>query len=722
MNRINKIKSGSVLQHDSSDCGAACIVSVMRYFGGNSTVEKIRKLSGTTQSGTTMLGLYQASTYLGMDATGYEATVNDIIHYDNVLILHVSPEAGLEHFIVSFGFENESFIIWDPAKGFSLLSKDELEKIWQSRKCLGLIPNGSFIQEKEDKRGKWEWVINAIKPEKDLLMMSIILGIMISVLGLIMAVFTQKLIDKILPSGDIRTLLVASTLVMILLSSRIVFTSIRQFLLLLQGKSFNIRVVDDFYTSLLLLPKSFFDTRKTGDFVARLNDTMRIQRVIADIAGVYIIDVLILCITISMLFYYSVMSAVLSLICLPLLYFIVSGWNKKIIAGQFAVMSGYALNESNYINSLGGITEIKSLNWQDDFSVKNKYIYSEFQERAFSMGKIKVKLSLITGLAGTFYIIIVLIISSIQVIRSEITQGELMAIISLSSALLPSVLNLALINIPVSEAKVALNRMFEYTRIIPEEGEIIKNDEILKIDQIRLENISFRFPGQKLLLNDISLTIEKGKVVSVVGECGCGKSTLANIILRFYQQEQGKIIVNSVTDAGEIELRKWRSKIGIIPQEIHIFNGTILQNLLTELSETKINGMISTVSGFGLSSFIDSFPSGFLTLVGEEGINLSGGQKQLLAFIRVLINKPDILVIDEGTSNMDRVAESMIMDLIKRLKQEMGILLISHRINMVKNLSDYIYVIDERGLKHKGTHDELMRTENLYKRFWDDFY
>ena len=722
MNKINKIKNSCLLQHDSSDCGAACLVSIVRYFGGSSTIEKIRNLSGTTQSGSSMLGLYQAASQYGMDATGYEASIKDIIDYGNVLILHVTPEEGLEHFIISFGYEKGEFLIWDPAKGFATKSKDELEKIWLSKKCLGLVPNSSFRLEKEDKRGKRKWVLKSVKPEKDLLIISVIIGIMISVLGLVMAVFTQKLIDKILPLKELKVLIMASVLVLILLSARIILSAIRQFFLLIQGKSFNIRIVDDFYSSLLFLPKSFFDTRKTGDFVARLNDTTRIQRVIADIVGIYIIDILILCITITMLFYYSNMAAILSLVCLPLVYLIVYRWNKKIISSQHALMSGYALSESNFINSLGGITEIKSMNWQNDFSGKNKNIYSEFQERAFSLGKIKVKLNLLTGLAGTIYLIIVLIYSSIQVMGSEMTQGELMAILSLSSTLLPSVLNLALIAIPLSEAKVALNRMFEFTQIKPEEDKNIETTGTLNIGQIKLENISFRFPGQKKLLDNICLTIEKGKLVSLVGESGCGKSTLASIILRFYLAESGKITLNNKIDSEEIDLKYWRSKIGIIPQEIHIFNGTILQNLLTELTESKINEMIATISGFGLTGFIDSFPSGLMTLVGEEGINLSGGQKQLLAFIRVLINKPDILVIDEGTSNMDRGTEGMIMNLITRLKSEMGILLISHRMNMIKNLSDYIYVIEDRIITNKGTHADLIKSDNLYKRFWDDFY
>jgi ABC-type bacteriocin/lantibiotic exporter with double-glycine peptidase domain len=722
VNRITKIRKVSVLQHDSSDCGAACLVSAIKYYGGSSTIEKVRRMSGTSQTGSSMLGLYQAAKDHGMDATGYEASVKDIIDYDKILILHVTPEKGSEHYILCYGYQSGKFIIWDPAKGLTMLPAYDLEKIWLSRKCLGLSPNGSFRFEKEDMKSKKGWVLKTIKPEKDLLILSVIIGVLISVLGLVMAVFTQKLIDRILPSGEIKVLLLASILVFILLASKLILSAIRQFFLLTQGKSFNIRIVDDFYSSLLFLPKSFFDTRKTGDFVARMNDTTRIQRVIADITGVYIIDILILSITIVVLFYYSTASGVLSLICLPVIYLIVSRWNKKIISSQHSVMAGYALSESNFINSLEGITEIKSMNWQNNFKERNKGIYTEFQKRIFSLGTIKVKLGLLTGLAGTLYLIIILVVSSMQVMGSKMTEGELMAILSLSSTLLPSVLNLALISIPFSEAKVALNRMFEFTRIEPEENHSSNGGEDLTIRRIDLEDISFRFPGQRLLLDKVSLSMGKGKIVSVVGESGCGKSTMANILMRFYQAESGKIILNNNIVSDEVDLKNWRGKIGIIPQEIHIFNGTILQNILTELTESNINEMISTVSDFGLTGFINSFPAGLMTLVGEEGINLSGGQKQLLAFIRVLINKPDFLVIDEGTSNMDRGTEGTIMNLISRLKSEMGILLISHRINMIKNLSDYIYIIEDKVITHHGTHDDLMRSDNLYRNFWNDFY
>jgi ATP-binding cassette, subfamily C, bacteriocin exporter len=717
MNNIKKIKRCSVLQHDSSDCGVACLVSVIKFFGGYSDIDDIRKLSGTTQTGTSMLGLYQAACSNGLDATGYEASVEDLQEFNGVVILHVTIENNLEHFILSFGYENGKFTLWDPAKGIIFLSKDELREIWLSKKCLSLVPNNSFMYTDQDKRTKFHWILNSINPERNYLIISIAIGVIISLLGLVMAVFTQKLIDEILPTREVKLLIIVSVLAFILLCSRIFISAIRQVLLLMQGKYFNIRIVDDFYSSLLNLPKSFFDTRKRGDFVARMNDTMRIQKVISDVAGVYAIDILILIITLAVLFYYSSFSAVLSLVCLPVLYFISRRLNSQIIEAQQSLMSGYATSESYFIDSLGGIQEIKSLNWQDFFFARNNKIYTEFQTRIYNLGKIKLKLSLITGLAGTLFMMAVLLYASLEVINYRITQGELMAILTLSSTMLPSVLNLALIDIPLNEAKVALNRMFEFTRIKPEQGLIENDSGSLDIRKLELRDISFRFPGRGLLLQKINITLEIGKLISLIGECGSGKSTLANIILRFYDPDSGEIVINDEINSTCTGLKTWRSKVGIIPQEIHIFNGTILQNILSDISEDNFKEMASTISHYGLNDYIKSFPAGLLTLVGEEGINLSGGEKQILGFIRILIHKPDILIIDEGTSSMDSVTESRIIELLNRLKKEMGILLISHRMNLIRVLSDEIYILEDRSIRGRGTHEDLMGTSIKYRQF-----
>jgi ATP-binding cassette subfamily B protein len=353
---------------------------------------------------------------------------------------------------------------------------------------------------------------------------------------------------------------------------------------------------------------------------------------------------------------------------------------------------------------------------------KNRIIFSDFQDKSLFLGKLKVKLGLFTGLAGTLYLILVLLFSSIAVINSRITQGELLAIISICSSILPSVLNLALVAIPVSEVKVAMARMFEFTQITPEGNGINSNGHEIQFEKIRLQNISFRFPGRSLLLKDINVLMEKGQVIGLVGESGGGKSTLVNLIMAFYKPEKGEIVINDNIDSEAIPIENWRSSIGVIPQEIHIFNGTILQNLLSEYSEDKITELLSMITEYRLKSFFDSFPGGLMTLVGEEGLNLSGGQKQIIAFVRAIFRNPDFLLVDEGTSNLDTEAEKIIINLIKKLRSKMGILMISHKVNMIKKISDRIYVLENGQITGCGSHDLLIAENDLYKRFWDDFY
>ena len=322
-----RIKRYSVLQHDSSDCGVACLVSIINFYGGSVTNENIRRLSGTTQSGTTMLGLLQAAKQNGLDASGYEASVSEIINFDGVLIMHIVTNTNLEHYIVNFGYENERFIIWDPSKGIELISKEELEEIWISKKCLGLKTTASFKYSNEKKKEKSNWLIKNIDQDSSLLITTIVLGIVISVLSLVMALYTQKLIDKILPAKDIKVLVISLVLVFFLLTARIILNIIRQSVLLKQGQSFNTRIVDNFFRALLLLPKTFFDTRKTGDFIARLNDTIRIQKVIAEFAGGYIIDLIIIVVSMISMFLYSKITAIITICILPAFFLLVYRWN-----------------------------------------------------------------------------------------------------------------------------------------------------------------------------------------------------------------------------------------------------------------------------------------------------------------------------------------------------------------------------------------------------------
>lgn len=281
-----------VMQHDQTDCGVACLLSLIRYYGGDCTLEKLRELSGTNTEGTSLLGLYQAAGQTGFTAEGCEADAAALIEHGQPVILHITPEKHLNHYIVCYGYDDNRFVVGDPAQGIVHYTSDELERIWLSHACLTLTPSAAFVKAQIQRRDKWRWFVSLLRDDRQLLLFSIVIGAGIAVLSMAMAVFSQRLIDDILPSHNVGKLTAGIVLLGILLIARVGLDAIRQLLLIRQTRDFNNRITDRFYSALLSLPKRFFDTRRTGELVARLNDTQRVQRVVTAVASSVVIDVL----------------------------------------------------------------------------------------------------------------------------------------------------------------------------------------------------------------------------------------------------------------------------------------------------------------------------------------------------------------------------------------------------------------------------------------------
>ena len=712
------IEKTHTLQLDQSDCGVACLMSLIKLNGGTNSIEKLRELSGTTKQGTTMLGLYQVANKIGFTAEGCEADIQALIDHKQPVILHVVIQEQLQHYVVCYEYDSEKgFLIGDPAKGVYYLSVDELDKIWVSKSCLTLEINESFIKAENEKNSQKKWFLNLLKEDYKLLWISVLLGVFVAGLGLAMSLFSQKLIDDILPSNNIKKLVSGIGLLTVLLLARVGIGALREFFLLQQSKDFNNRINTNFFSSLLQLPKPFFDTRKIGELVARLNDTQRVQRVIKMLASSLVIDVLVSIISMVFLFMYSWKIGLIALLSVPIYFYIIYRSNKKIINSQKEVMQSYAFNESNYINTIQGIATIKNDNKQEVFNNANEAVFANFQDKIFNLGKINIALSWQSGLASVFFLIGVLIYTSIQVFNKEIKLGELMAILGIVSSLMPSIANLALISIPINEAKIAFNRMYEFASIEKEHEE---GQTISEINSIAIENLSFRFAGRSELFTNINLNIEKGKFTAIVGESGSGKSTLGQILQRFYNFENGVIIVNNQYQLNKIELKSYRNLIGVIPQEITIFNGNIIDNILLGAIDTPEN-IMKFLNDFGFDVYFNQLPQGLATILGEEGINLSGGQKQIIALARVLYKKPQFLILDEATSAMDRNTENFTMNLFEKIKPNCAIFFISHRLNALKSIADVIYVLDKKTITNFGSHNELMQSDNFYSEYWKSF-
>jgi ATP-binding cassette subfamily B protein len=703
-------------QHDQSDCGVACLLSIIQYYEGSNNLEKLRELSGTTKQGTTLLGLYQAANKLGFTAQGNEADIQAIIDHKKPLILHVVIEERLQHYVICYGYEKDSFIIGDPAKGITTYTKEQLETIWKSKTCLTLIPNDNFVKTETQNKNKKQWFLKLLKEDYRLLSFSVLLGLGIAILGMVMAIFSQKLIDDILLSKDFTKLITGIALVAFLLLVRVLFTALRDYFLIRQTKNFNNRIVDSFYSSLINLPKPFFDTRKIGELVARLNDTQRVQRVIKQIVGNVVINVLVTIVSLGFLFYYSWQTGLIASISLPFYFVLIYSFNKRIINAQKEVMQGYAFSESNYITSMQGIATIKNNNRQTIFQKINQLIYGNFQEKAFNLGKINVRLSVFSGVFSVLFLIGILVYTSIQVYNETMLLGELMAVLGIAGSLLPSVASLALITIPINEAKVAFNRMYEFASMAKEHK---GRAEISDFKSLEIKNLSFRFAGRSQLLKDINIKVNKNESIAIVGESGSGKSTLGQILQKFYPFENGTIIINNQTNLPNIETKNWRTILGVVPQEVTIFGGNVITNILLGKEDTPEN-ITKFCQDYGFETFINTLPQSYATILGEEGINLSGGQKQVIALMRALYKKPKVLLLDEFTSAMDRKTEQFVLELLNKLKSELTIIFISHRLHSLPKIADRIYVLENGIITDFGNHKKLMESKNFYSEFWTE--
>jgi len=381
-------------------------------------------------------------------------------------------------------------------------------------------------------------------------------------------------------------------------------------------------------------------------------------------------------------------------------------------------MVSYSLSESNYINTIQGIADIKNKNKQNFFGDLNRLLYGNFQEMNYQSGVVQTRLSASAGVASVLFIALILGITLFQVQQNQLKIGEMTAILGIVSTLLPSVANLALVSVPFNEAKVAFNRMYEFVQIAPA---VATGAVVVQFEKLQINNVLFRFAGKRPLLENINLTLQRGEIISVVGESGGGKSMLCQLVQQFYEPESGSIVLNENTPLSAVDSSAWRNLIGVVPQQVHIFNGTVIDNVCFGTTQREIETAFKLLEAYGFMPFLEKLPQGVLTILGEEGVNLSGGQRQLIGLARALCARPQLLILDEATAALDRHTERFVLDLLQQLKKEMGVLLITHRLHTLRTLCDRIYVLENGTFAHVGTHHDLMTTPNMYSDYCQEW-
>ena len=722
-------------QHGEFSCGLACLTMIVKYYGGNARQEDLRKISGTSLQGTSLLGLYQAAEKLHFDPEGYEADMDSLKSLNTPVILHIIKNQRMEHYVVCFGYENNRYVIGDPGEmAVSHWSGEELSDCWKSKALLLLKPTEQFVRQSSERKEKQQWFKRMIREDVSILTVAFILGVIIAVLSLATAVFSQKLIDDLLPSKNYEKIIAGILLFFILLIARSGLDFLRNVFMLRQTRNMNNRLIDCFFSKILYLPKFFFDSTKTGEIIVRMNDSRRIQQTVSHIAGSVLIDALTLLFSIGFLLFYSWKMALIASACIPLFSLLVILFNRRIIDSQRNVMVSNARVEGQLIDLIQGVDVIKNTNKQSVFKQSVQVLYGLFQHCGYQLGLLSSQYGLIAQIISITTSIGIIIFGVFAVLNGHLTLGELMAIIAISNIIISSTANLSIVNIRLQEAGVAFDRLYEFLKIKTEfepeeEKHNIESQIIPDKDGIHLQikNLSFRFIGRKKLFDNISFEINKGEIVTLFGEVGSGKSTLIQILQKNYIPESGEILFNGES-LSTYAMPLWRKQIGVVNQQSKIFNGSVGENICLGNIIEESESIQLFCKEYGFDFYFDTLPQGLNTLLGEDGVNISGGQQQLIALARTLYRRPALLLLDEPTAAMDAQTERFVINLLKKRANQFAVIMVTHRLHLA-DISTRVYRLENGAITnsagsgsvaHFGTPQQILPSDNLYSSYWKE--
>jgi len=679
-----------IKQHDKTDCAAACIASIARRYGYRIPLTIIREASGTGRGGTTIKGIIDACGEIGFSAKAFkspEADINPLYKVQCPVILHLLKENGDLHFVVLYAINTVKATIMDPAEGTRCKIKTEqLRKEW-SGYIVTMIPDTN-MKISNTHPSLWIQCLSLLRLVKKDLILSLAGALVYIIIGISTALFLQHIIDNVLPAHDIGELSKVGTVMTLLMISALFIGYCRIVFSLRAGINVDSRIILKYMSHLLKLPLSFFSQRGTGELNSRIGDAMKIRSFLIDgLTGIFI-SILTLSVSFALMFTYYWKLALLTLIFIPLyitLYLISNKINKR---ANRDIIENAARFEEKTVESITAVRSIKYFGNEETYLRMVEKQYVTLADKIYKGGKYIGIFATSSDAISKLLTIVLLIIGSLFIFNGELSVGELISFYTMTAYFSSPLSKLVNINSEITDANISAERIFDILNLEPEGTHTIEFP-LEKSHDIVFRDVTFSYPGNETLLKNFNLTIEKGKITAIKGASGCGKSSIASLIMRGYKVQQGKILLNG-TDINLIDLEQWRSFVSIVPQESDLMSCNILENVTGLQADPDIEKVISILEELGLRNFIASLPMGILTKIGEQGSRLSGGQKQRIALARALYREPQILILDEATSSLDDESQQYILNKMISLRNEgKSIIMISHKADNI-NIADTI--------------------------------
>jgi len=484
-----------------------------------------------------------------------------------------------------------------------------------------------------------------------------------------------------------------------------------------QRAGFDMR--DDMYNSLLEQSFSFYDQQRTGQLMARATgDINMLGRFFNMAFRMAISNTLIL---ITVLYSMSSLSwelTIIALVTLPFLLYTTSTFGKKVRPMWQEVREQNGVLTSVLQENLSGLRVIRGFSREEYEEEKFGAEVQKFFDINVKMARFRAFFMPLASLISSVGIVIIIWYGGRQVIAGTLTLGTVLAFYFYMSRLMGPVRMLGFMTSMFVRAQAAADRVFE---IVDAEIDVHDKEDALEFMTVEghlvFEDVWFSYDGKNMVLKDIDLEVMPGQTVAILGATGSGKSSIINLIPRFYDVSKGNIKLDDL-DIRDITIKNLRSHIGIVRQDPYIFSTTLRENIAYGVESANTKGVEEAAKQAKIHEFITSLPEGYDTKVGERGVTLSGGQKQRIAIARALLKNPKILILDDSTSSVDTQTEYEIQQALDQLLENRTTFIITQRLSSIKK-ADYIIVLEDGEIAEEGSHDHLMELDGIYKKLYD---
>ena len=555
--------------------------------------------------------------------------------------------------------------------------------------------------------------IRYYKPYKKLFILDLLAAFLVSACDLFYPMITRNIINDVIPNKQIKLLFVFAIVLTLIFLIKAGLNYFMQYWGHVVGVRMQADMRRDLFDKLQDMPNKYFDNNKTGVIMSRIiNDLLDISELAHHGPEDLFISLVMLVGSFIILCTINVPLTIITFAIIPfLLFYTIHKRNKMKKAFKETRVKTGEVN-ATIENSISGVRITKSFGnkaYEMEKFDKSNGIFKKAREHAYK--------AMAEYFSGMFFLVdmlelIVLIAAGYFTYLGKINVGDFAAYLLYIKMFLQPIRKFINFNEMFQNGMSGFER---YEEIMNEknEKEIPNAKELKEVKgKITIKDVTFRYDNKESILENFNLDIEAGKMVALVGPSGGGKTTICNLIPRFYDYESGQIFIDDV-DISTVTLKSLRENIGIVQQDVFLFTGTIKENIMYGNPNATDEEVIEAAKNACLHDFIMGLEDGYDTFIGERGVKLSGGQKQRISIARVFLKNPAILILDEATSALDNVTEYEIQKALEELSKDRTTLVVAHRLSTVKN-SDEIVVLTDKGIEERGTHEELIKLGGVY--------